>query len=523
MLQFPTWKIVLVLLVCAFGAAVAAPNLVARETAEKIPGWLPHKQISLGLDLQGGSHLLMEVDVKSVVKDSMNSLVDEIRTELRKAQIGYTGLGVQGEAVVFKLTDPAQADAARSLVRKVNAQLDISENNGQFALQLSEFALKDETKRTVDQSIEIISRRVDETGTREPTIQRQGEDRILVQLPGVKDPERIKQLLGKTAKLTLHLVDPSASLAEAQAGRVPPGTTLVPDAESEKGRGPGAYVVEKRVVVGGERLVDAQATFEQGRPVVSFRFDTAGGKRFGDATRDNVGRQLAIVLDGKVISAPVIREPILGGNGIISGNFTTEEAQDLALLLRAGALPAPLTILEERSVGPSLGEDSIRAGKIASLVGFALVVVFMLVVYGFFGVIADIALLLNLVLLLGALSLLQATLTLPGIAGIVLTMGMAVDANVLIYERIREEVHAGRTVLSAIGTGFERAFATIVDSNLTTFIAAAMLYVFGSGPVKGFAVTLTLGLMTTVFTAVMVTRLMVVTWLQRARPKSLPV
>jgi preprotein translocase subunit SecD len=523
MLQFPTWKIVLVLLVCAFGVAVAAPNLVGRETAEKIPGWLPHKQISLGLDLQGGSHLLMEVDIKSVVKDSMNSLVDEVRTELRKAQIGYTGLGVQGDAVVFKLTDPAQAEAARSLVRKVNNQLDIAEDNGQFSLKLGEFALKAETKRTVDQSIEIITRRVDETGTREPTIQRQGEDRILVQLPGVKDPERIKQLLGKTAKLTLHLVDPSASLAEAQAGHVPPGTNLVPEAESQKGRGPGAYVVEKRIVVGGERLVDAQPTFEQGRPVVSFRFDTAGGKRFGDATRNNVGKQLAIVLDGRVISAPVIREPILGGSGIISGNFTTEEAKDLALLLRAGALPAPLTILEERSVGPSLGEDSIRAGRIASLTGFALVVVFMLVVYGFFGLIANLALLLNLVLLLGALSLLQATLTLPGIAGIVLTMGMAVDANVLIYERIREEVHAGRTVLSAIGTGFERAFATIVDSNLTTFIAAAMLYVFGSGPVKGFAVTLTLGLMTTVFTAVMVTRLMVVTWLRRARPKSLPI
>ncbi|HLF59243.1 MAG TPA: protein translocase subunit SecD [Alphaproteobacteria bacterium] len=523
MLQFPTWKIVLVLLLCAFGVGVAAPNLFSRDAAEKLPSWLPHKQISLGLDLQGGSHLLMEVDVKSVVTDAMNSLVDEIRTELRKAQIGYVGLGVQGTGVTFKVTDPAQTDDARTLVRKINNQLDVAVVDGQFTLKLGEQALKDETKRTVDQSIEIISRRVDETGTREPTIQREGEDRILVQLPGVKDPERIKQLLGKTAKLTLHLVDPTASLADAEAGHVPPGTMLVPESENQKGRGPGAYVVGKRVVVGGERLTDAQATFEQGRPVVSFRFDTAGGKRFGDATRDNVGKQLAIVLDGKVISAPVIREPILGGNGIISGNFTTEEAQDLALLLRAGALPAPLTILEERSVGPSLGEDSIRAGKIACVVGFALVVVFMALVYGFFGLIANVALLINLVLLLGALSLLQATLTLPGIAGIVLTMGMAVDANVLIYERIREEVHAGRTPISAIATGFERAFATIVDSNLTTFIAGALLYVFGSGPVKGFAVTLSLGLMTTLFTAVMVTRLMVVMWLWRARPKALPV
>jgi preprotein translocase subunit SecD len=523
MLQFQTWKVVLVLLVLVLGAASAAPNLLSRDAADSLPGLIPHRQINLGLDLQGGSHLLMEVDVKSVVKDTMNALVDEVRTELRKAQIGYVGLTAQNANVTFKLTDAARADDARAIVRKINNQLDIKQQDGDFTLGLGEQALRDETKRTVDQSIEIIQRRVDETGTREPTIQREGEDRILVQLPGVKDPERIKQLLGKTAKLTLHLVDPTASLADAAAGRSPPGTMVVPAAENDAGRGPPIYVVTKRVVVGGERLTDAQATFEQGRPVVSFRFDTVGGKRFGDATRDNVGKQLAIVLDGKVISAPVIREAILGGNGIISGNFTTEQAKDLALLLRAGALPAPLKILEERSVGPSLGEDSIRAGKIASGVGFALVVGFMALVYGFFGLIADIALLLNLVLLLGALSFLGATLTLPGIAGIVLTMGMAVDANVLIYERIREEVHSGRTVISAIATGFERAFATIVDSNLTTFIAAAMLYVFGSGPVKGFAVTLTLGLITTLFTAVMVTRLMVVTWLQRVRPKSLPV
>ena len=523
MLYFSPWKIAMILIVLLFGAAMAAPNLLSRETAENLPSWLPHKQINLGLDLQGGSHLLMEVDVKSVLKDSLNTVVDEVRSELRKADIGYTGLGVQGTAAVFKLTDPGRANDARDLVRKINGKLDIKEDNGQFTVSLGEQAIKDETKRTVDQSIEIINRRVDETGTREPTIQREGEDRILVQLPGVKDPERIKQLLGKTAKLTLHLVDPTASITDAAAGHVPPGTQLLPVSESQKGRGPPAYIVEKRIVVGGERLTDAQATFEQGRPVVSFKFDTAGGKRFGDVTRDNVGKQLAIVLDDKVISAPVIREPILGGNGIISGNFTTEEAKDLALLLRAGALPAPLNILEERSVGPSLGEDSIRAGKIAAGVGFALVVGCMALIYGLFGLIADVALVLNLMLLLAALSFLQATLTLPGIAGIVLTMGMAVDANVLIYERIREEVHAGRTIMSAIGTGFERAFATIIDSNLTTFIAGAMLYVFGTGPVKGFAVTLTLGLITTLFTAVMVTRLMVVLWLQRTRPKALPV
>ncbi len=525
MLNFSTWKILVIVFICAFGAAMAAPNLLPRETAESLPDWIPHKQISLGLDLQGGSHLLMEVDIDSVIKESLNSLVDEVRTQFRKARIGYTGLGIQGTGVTVKLTDPARIEEARDLVRDIDRDLDVeTAASGQMTLTWNEIALRERTKLIVDQSIQIIGRRVDETGTREPTIQREGEDRILIQLPGVKDPERIKQLLGKTAKLTFHLVDSSASVAEAEQGRVPAGDMLVPGIEKDIEKGlPRYYVLKKRVVVGGERLVDAQPTVEQGRPVVSFRFDTAGGKRFGDTTRDNVGHLLAIVLDGKVISAPVIREPILGGSGVISGSFTTEEANDLALLLRAGALPAPLTVLEERSVGPSLGEDSIRAGKIACLVGFAAVVVFMAAVYGWFGLIANAALLLNLVLLLGALSLLQATLTLPGIAGIVLTMGMAVDANVLIYERIREEVRGGRTPFSAIATGFERAIATIIDSNLTTFIAAALLYIFGSGPVRGFAVTLTLGLMTSMFTAVMVTRLMVAQWLVHTRPKSLPV
>jgi len=524
MLQFSTFKILIIAALCVLGAALAAPNLVSRETAESLPSWIPHKQINLGLDLQGGSHLLMEVDTKSVVKDTLNTLVDDVRTELRKADIGYLNLGTQGDAVAFKLTDPARSDDVSAIIRKLNSQLDITADNGQFTLKLNEQGLRDLAKRTIDQSIEILNRRVDETGTREATIQREGEDRILIQLPGVKDPEHVKEILGKTAKLTFHLVDPTVSPEDAQGGHVPPGDVVLPGADAKNGRGGQPfYVVEKRVVVSGERLTDAQASFDQGRPDVSFRFDTVGGKKFGDATRDNVNRQLAIVLDDKVISAPRINEPILGGSGIITGQFTTEETNDLALLLRAGALPAPLSVLEERSVGPSLGEDSIRAGKIAAGVGFVLVVGFMALVYGFFGLIADIALLLNLILLLGALSLLQATLTLPGIAGIVLTMGMAVDANVLIYERIREEVHAGRTPFSAISTGFERAFATIIDSNLTTFIAGAMLYVFGSGPVKGFAVTLTLGLITTLFTAVMVTRLMVATWLRRARPKALPV
>ena len=522
MLYFAKWKIALIVGVCVLSFLLAAPNLLSRQTAESLPDWLPHKQINLGLDLQGGSHLLMEVDVKSVIKEWLNSVVDAARVELRKARMGYTGLGVEGSAVTFTLTDPSRLDEARTLMRKVDPGLAVdAAPSGKITMTLTDKAVTERRQAIVAQSIEIINRRIDETGVREPTIQREGEDRIVVELPGVKDPERIKQLLGKTAKLTLHLVDNTTPLSEALAGHIPPGSELLPVAASEAAKGPPYYVVSKRIVVGGERLTDAEPTFEQGRPVVSFRFDTLGGKMFGDATRENVGRQLAIVLDGKVISAPVIREAILGGSGIISGSFTTEQANDLALLLRAGALPAPLTVIEERSVGPSLGADSIREGKIAGAIGFVLIAIFMVACYGLFGVFANIALVINVVMILGALSLLQATLTLPGIAGIVLTMGMAVDANVLIFERIREEIRGGRTPMSSVDSGFQRAMATIVDSNLTTLIATILLYGFGTGPIRGFAVTLTIGLLASMFTAVTVSRLMVSTWLRRARPKQL--
>ncbi|MBV8934281.1 MAG: protein translocase subunit SecD, partial [Alphaproteobacteria bacterium] len=378
--------------------------------------------------------------------------------------------------------------------------------------------------QAVDQSIEIIRRRIDETGTKEPTIQREGSDRILVQLPGVDNPEHVKALLGRTAKLTFQLVDTTVSLEDARRGRLPPGSEVLPAEEGRAGRsGPAAYVVRKRVMVGGDTLVDAQPTFQNNEPVVSFRFDSAGAKRFGDATRENVGKPFAIVLDNKVISAPVIREPILGGSGIISGSFTVQSASDLALLLRAGALPAPITILEERTVGPDLGADSIHAGAVASIVGVILVVVFMFLFYGLFGVFADIALIFNLCLMLGSLSLLGATLTLPGIAGIALTMGMAVDANVLIYERIREEVRAGRTMLSALDAGFKRAFGTILDSHITTLVAGALMFWLGSGPVKGFAVTLSIGVLTSLFSAILVTRLLIVTWLRQWKPRVIPI
>jgi preprotein translocase subunit SecD len=544
MVYIARWQIFLVLAVCVFGLIFAAPNVLERKTAEDLPGWLPHKQISLGLDLQGGSHLLLEVEVEEVIEEQLTTLTDSVRSGLRQARIGYTSLGTEGTSVVFQVRDLTELERTREVVEEIAGEFGggiglvrgivtsagreveaTVSDDGSAILTFTEKSIKNRQQRAIEQSIEIVRRRIDETGTREPTIQRQGANRILVQLPGVGDPERVKRLLGKTAKLTFHLLDPTTTVAQARRGQLPPGSMLLPgDDVDAAGQPTIEYVVRRRVEVGGDRLIDAQPTFDQNnQPVVSFRFDTVGGRKFGDATKENVGQRLAIVLDGQVISAPVIREPILGGSGQISGNFTVSSAQDLALLLRAGALPAPLVILEERTVGPDLGADSIKAGKIASILGLTLVVVFMAAVYGLFGLMASIALLLNLMLIAAVLSILQATLTLPGIAGIVLTIGMAVDANVLIFERIREEVRGGRTPISAIDAGYKRALTTIIDSNLTTLIAAVLLFMFGSGPIKGFAVTLSIGLVTSMFTAMMVTRLMIVTWLRQRRPQALPI
>ncbi len=527
MVYFAKWKIVLVLALCGFAVVFSLPNLMAQKDAALLPNWLPHKQVSLGLDLQGGSHLLMEVDVEAVVTERLESLVDSVRVALRGARIRYTGLGVQGHAVSVFIKDPARIEEARVSLRDLDSDTvaEVGEG-GRITLALTEKAIRDRRISAVEQSIEIVRRRIDETGVREPTIQRQGEDRILVQLPGVDDPERVKRLLGKTAKMTFHLVDLRTPIGEALAGRVPPGSRLLPHASDiGPGGGPRMVLIRKKVSVGGDTLIDAQPTIDQrsGQPVVSFRFDPVGAKKFGDVTKNNVKKPFAIVLDGKVVSDPVIQEPILGGSGQISGRFSTREAQDLALLLRAGALPAPLTILEERTVGPGLGADSVAAGKVASVIGLVAVVVFMVVTYGLFGLMADVALLLNIVFIMAALSVLQATLTLPGIAGVVLTIGMAVDANVLVFERIREEVRVGRSPISAIDAGYSRAMTTIIDANVTTLIAAVLLYIFGSGPVRGFAVTLSIGIATSMFTAIMVTRLMVVTWLRRRRPQVLPI
>ena len=525
MVQFPRWQMILVFAVLVIGVVFAAPNLLQRETAETLPGWVPSQQVNLGLDLQGGSYLLLEVDIDFVYREQLDNMVDGLRGELRKARLGYTDLGVEGGAATFTLRDagdPGTVDRARQIVRDLAGDLliEVSET-GTFRMSFTPQALDARRRNVVEQSIEIVRRRIDETGTREPSIQRQGDERILVQLPGVRDPERIKSLLGQTAKMTFRFVDENA---DPNAARAPAGTEiLLSDKEVDSAGNLFRYVIKKRVMVSGETLTNAAATFQDAQPVVSFSFDTVGGKRFCDATRENVGRRFAIVLDDQVISAPVIRSAICGNSGIISGGFTVQETQDLALLLRAGALPAPLTILEERSVGPGLGADSIAAGKIASLLGLALVIVFMAATYGLFGVMANVALLVNLVLILAALSGLQATLTLPGIAGIVLTIGMAVDANVLVFERIREETHNGRGPVTAIDAGYKRAITTIIDSNVPTLIAALLLLVFGTGPVRGFAITLSLGLITSMFTAIMLTRLLMVTWLRRKRPQALAI
>src|SRR5438874_1253038 len=524
MLYFANWKVLLICGACLLGVLLSLPTLFTPAQLSYLPHFIPKKQVALGLDLRGGSYLLLHVDVDAAQRERLNSITDSVRNTLRDAHIGYTGLNVEGDAITFTIRDTDRIEEAKRALAKDDPDLVVEiAPDGTGTMKFSTIATETRRRQTVEQSIEIIRHRIDETGTKEPTIQREGQSRILVQLPGVDNPEHVKALLGRTAKLTFQMVDQSVTVEDARRGRLPPGDEILPAEEGRGNRGgPSAYVVHKRVMVGGDTLTDAQATFQNNEPVVSFKFDAAGARRFGDATRANVGKPFAIVLDSKVISAPVIREAITGGSGIISGSFTVQSASDLALLLRAGALPAPITILEERTVGAELGADSIHAGAVASIVGVVLVIVFMVLFYGLFGVFADIALLFNLCLMLGALSVLGATLTLPGIAGIALTMGMAVDANVLIYERIREEVRGGRSMLSSLEAGFTRAFGTILDSHVTTLVAGILLYWLGSGPVKGFAVTLSVGVLTSLFSAILVTRLLIVTWLRQLKPKAIP-
>jgi SecD/SecF fusion protein len=535
MLYFARWKTTLIWMAVFISAVIAIPNLFSEKQLEAFPDWMPKGQVTLGLDLQGGSHLLLRLERNGIIEDRLQTTRDDIRRLLRAEQLGYTGLAAAGQSVQVRIRnadDVEQAKQALSeLLQPVDAgllgggairEITLEEpQTGLLRLSLTEEGIDYRVTSAVAQSIEVIRKRVDELGTTEPAIQRQGSDRILVQVPGLDDPQRLKELLGQTAKLTFRMVDITMPVEEAMNGRPPATSEVLPGVEG--GDAP-FYLIQRSVLVSGENLVDAQAGFSQqtNEPIVTFRFDTKGAQRFGAATQANVGLPFAIVLDDQVISAPRINEPILGGSGQISGNFTVQEANDLAILLRAGALPAELTIIEERTVGPSLGADSIAAGKIAGIIGGILVISFMILAYGMLGVVANVALIANVTMLMAILTLFGATLTLPGIAGIVLTVGMAVDSNVLIYERIREEARAGRNLIQAIEAGFARAFTTILDANITTLIAAAILFFVGTGPVKGFAVTLTIGIITTVFSAFTLTRWMMAFWFKHKRPKALP-
>jgi preprotein translocase subunit SecD len=533
MLYFTRWKALGIILTALVVCLCAVPNFFPEATVKSWPLWA-QRRLVLGLDLQGGSYLLLAVDSNYVKKEKLDQVRDDVRRTLRDAKIGYTGLAVRNDAVEVRISKDTEQQTALAKLRELSQPLGgLLGSNGQRSLEVSDggtgvirlvvpqAAINDRIRQTIEQSIQIVEKRVNELGTVEPVIQRQGTDRILVQVPGLQDPTHLKELLGKTAKMEFRMVDTTVPPDQAQAGRIPPESELLMSASSPKV----PYVIKKQVLVSGGDLTDAQPGFDQrtSEPVVNFRFNTAGSRKFSQATTENVGQPFAIVLDNEVISAPVIREPITGGSGQISGNFTVQSANDLAVLLRAGALPAPLTVIEERTVGPGLGQDSIEKGELAAYVGSIMVIIFMLVTYRLFGVFANIAVAINVAMIFGLLSLLNATLTLPGIAGIVLTVGIAVDSNVLIYERIREELRGGRNAISAIDAGFKRALATILDSNITTFIAAAVLFYIGTGPVRGFAVTLGIGIITTVFTAFTLTRLIVAWWVRWKRPQSVPI
>jgi SecD/SecF fusion protein len=531
MVYFSRWKIIAVIAACLLGVLIAVPNVVSKQTLDQLPGWVPKRQVNLGLDLRGGSYLLLQIDLSALNKERLDNLLDSTRAALRTAKIPFTSAEIEGGAVHVVLKDPTQSKDASDVLNKMDAgpagsvatyQI-TSPASGDFKVALTDAAVRERAEQALDQSVEIVRRRIDSTGVAEPQISRQDPDRILVELPGVKDPDEIKKLLGTTAKMDFHLVDETAVPDPAH---VPPGDMLLQD-ESTKSRTGQAepILIKRRIDVSGESLTDAHVgqNSQTGGYVVDFKFDSAGARKMAQLTSQNVGHRFAVVLDNKVITAPVIQSVIPDGSGQISGNFTAKDAADLAVLLRAGALPAPISIIEERSVGPDLGADSIKAGMYATLAGLVLVLAYMLMSYGLFGLFADVAVILNLILTIGALSLLQATLTLPGIAGLLLSVGMSVDANILINERIREETKNGKPPFSAMEAGFSKAWATIIDSNLTTLIKMAILYAFGAGAVRGFAVTIFLGILISMFTATILVRLMMTSWMRRVRPKQLKI
>ncbi len=556
MFHYSRWRILGILSVVLLGVILALPNLLDPLGYRAITDRVGLKPMTLGLDLQGGSNILMEVDRKDLTDKVQQQLMGDIRAALREQKIGYSGLAKTSDGVAVSLNKVEDVDLAKVALKKLQQPLDsgilstgtvvnlfdLTQNGQQFKFAIQPAGFDAKTSTALKQAIRVMALRINGLGTTESSIQQQGKDRISIQIPGLQDPERVKTLLGSTAKLTFQLL-----CAEQPSGAnalPPPDCAAMPLKESvdalkkaklakdpkddkvtdaELKTLPPMWVQTAGLsTVDGADLTDAQPSFDQNNtPMVTFKFNQKGALRFGKLTADNVGKPFAIVLDGIIQSYPNINEPILGGSGQISGRFSSEETSNLAITLRSGALPAKLSIVEERTVGPSLGADSIRAGIYASIAGLIFVMAFILLPYGFFGIIADFALVINLIMLVGVMSFFGFTLTLPGIAGIVLTLGMAVDSNVLIYERIREEWRHGKTPISAIETGFKAALNTVIDANVTTLIAAFILFGVGSGPVRGFAITLAVGIITTMFTAFALTRLIVALWVKRFRPKEI--
>jgi len=533
MLRFERWKVVLCVLAILFGAVFSLPNLLPDNVLSAMPGFLPHQRMNLGLDLQGGSYLLLQVDTSSLKAEKLNNLVEDTRTTLQGKQIVFSGLALNGDAVTLRITDPTQVQAAYAALQTLALPVtgtvvrDVAVSTGPdqtIRLTIPAQALTVAASDALKQDIEIVRKRIDSLGTREPQITQQGTDRIVVEAPGESDPERLKQVIGQTAKLTFQMVDDSITPQDLANGQVPPDEEILPNEEL----GNQLMAVKRRPVVSGEMLENAQQSFDSrsNKPDIDFRFNGIGAKRFGDATLENVNKKFAIVIDNKILEAPVINEPILGGSGQIAGSFTVETANNLALMLRSGALPAKLNAIEQRTVGAELGADSVRAGELAGVIAIGLIAAFMILAYGFtFGGIAVLCLLMNMMIVMGAMTMGGATLTLPGIAGLILTIAMAVDANVLIFERIRDEERAGRRPAMAIDTGFSRATESILDANITTFISALILFMLagGGGPVKGFAVTLMIGVCASVFSALFITRMLVTWWFSVARAKQLPI
>jgi len=526
MVHLSRWKVILLAAALALGVLFSYANALSPAQRAALPGWLPKPTLNLGLDLQGGSYLLLQVDVEAMREKRLSNLNEDARQVLSEARIGVSGVVRDGNGVVVTVADPAQTNAAVDALRRLLGGVGMVSDrtvtrvgDDRVRYAYTDQALSQMGPTAVDQSIEVVRRRIDSLGTREPSITRQGADRIVVQAPGESDPTQLERVIGQTAQLTFQMVDVEHSLPEALAGAVPPDAEVLFD---EMGT---PYLVKRRVIVSGENLVNASVTTDQNnRPAIGFRFDGQGARRFGETTAANIGKPFAIILDGKIISAPRINSAITGGQGIIEGSFTIASASELVNLLNGGSLPAPLTVEERRSVTASLGADAVRAGQVATLVAFIGVLAFMFLSYGgLFGGISVIALLMNGLLIIAAMSLTGATLTLPGIAGLILTLAMAVDANVLIYERMRDEANAGRSPIAAMDAGFNRAMVTIVDANLTTIFAALIMFYFGAGPVRGFAWTLSIGVVTSVFTAVLVTQVLLAFWFRIVRPKKLPI